>query len=93
MVVTLYEGIRSDPCDIQIVSGSHTMDAGAIAAMATQGSQQQVAMQKDVAVQKKAMESQEMAAQSLLEALPDIGEMQATQGLPEHVGQNINTRA
>ncbi|WP_018168520.1 putative motility protein [Thioalkalivibrio sp. ALMg9] len=70
------------------------MDASAIAAMATQQSQQQLAMQKDVALQKKAMESQEMAAQSMLEALPDIGEMQAaTQGLPANVGTNINMTA
>ncbi|WP_019625456.1 YjfB family protein [Thioalkalivibrio sp. ALJT] len=70
------------------------MDASAIAAMATQNSQQQLALQKDVAVQKKAMESQEVAAQALLQTMPDIGEMQAsTQGLPDNIGTHINTTA
>lgn len=70
------------------------MDASTIAAMATQNSQLQLAIQKDVAVQKKAMESQEMAAQALLQTIPDIGEMQsAPRALPDNVGTNINTKA
>lgn len=70
------------------------MDASAIAATATQNSQLQLAIQKDVAVQKKAMESQEMAAQALLQTIPDLGEMQsAARALPDNVGTNINTKA
>ncbi len=76
------------------VPGSLMMDASTIAAMATQNSQLQLAIQKDVAVQKKAMESQEMAAQALLQTIPDIGEMQsAPRALPDNVGTNINTKA
>ncbi|WP_019592692.1 YjfB family protein [Thioalkalivibrio sp. ALRh] len=70
------------------------MDASAIASQATQMSQQNIAAQKDVAVQKKAMESEEMAAQGLLQAMPNISEMQATsQGLPDHVGNSVDTTA
>ncbi len=61
-----------------------------IAALATSLSQVSLSNQVGMAVLKKALNVQQQSAQALLAALPPVP---AANGLPAHLGQNINVTA
>jgi tRNA A-37 threonylcarbamoyl transferase component Bud32 len=63
------------------------MDVSAIANLATRMSQQRTADAADVLVLKKALQTQEQAAMTLIAAVTPSA------GLAEHLGRNINVVA
>jgi hypothetical protein len=65
------------------------MDVRTIASFSTAMEQVKTAQAVDVAVMKKAMDTQRSIAVGLLEALPPV----SPPYLPPHLGQNINTKA
>jgi hypothetical protein len=65
------------------------MDVRTIASFGTAMEQVKTAQAVDVAVMKKAMDTQRSIAAGLLEALPPV----SPPHLPPHLGQNINTKA
>ena len=65
------------------------MDVSNIPAASTALSQVAVKQQLEVGVLKKAMDIQEAGAQALISAIPPV----SNAGLPDNVGQNINTTA
>jgi hypothetical protein len=65
------------------------MDVTTIASFGTTMEGIKTAQAIDVAVLKKTMDSQRIAAAGLLEALPPV----PAPNLPAHLGQSINTKA
>ncbi|UJP04910.1 MAG: YjfB family protein [Nitrosomonas sp.] len=66
------------------------MDISGIANLATAMSNARTEQAVGIAVLKKAIDLEAAGALALIEALPDIS---ATQNLPAHLGQRINTTA
>ncbi|QWT46954.1 YjfB family protein [Azospira inquinata] len=69
------------------------MDVSGIGSMASSLSDIQDGNSLQVAVLKKAMNSQEQSAMQLLQGLPDSGQTTSSTNLPAHLGQNVNTTA
>ena len=65
------------------------MEVSSVAALSTAMSQNALQQQVDVSVLKKTMELQRTIAEALISAIPPA----STAGLPDNVGQTINTTA